>query len=67
MKKRSRFIGFGLGFALMGTMVLLNNLGNPRVEAAGLHVPDILRFVASGMLFGVAILALFGRLKDKDE
>ena len=63
MKKRRWFMG--LGFALMGTMVLLNNLGNPRIEAAGLHVPDILRFVASGGLFAVALFALFGRLKDE--
>src|ERR1700733_6127558 len=56
MKEGSVFAG--LGFAFMGTMVLLNNLGKPRIEAAGLHGSDILDLVASGMLFGVAIMAL---------
>ena len=48
----------GLGFAFMGTMVLLNVLGNPRIEAAHLHGTDIIRFVASGGLFGVALMML---------
>ncbi|HEX3747685.1 MAG TPA: hypothetical protein VHW09_27305 [Bryobacteraceae bacterium] len=54
MKKSSLLAG--LGFAFMGTMVLLNSLGNPRIEAAHLHGSDILRLVASGGLFGVAIM-----------
>jgi len=57
----------GLGFAFMGTMVLLNNLGNPRIEAAHLHGSDILRFVASGGLFGVALLCLSGVLRSKKD
>ena len=66
MKKRRWFMG--LVFALMGTMALLNNLDNPRIEAARLHVPDILRFEASGGLFTVALFALFGRLDgSRDE
>ena len=56
MKKGNVFAG--LAFAFMGTMVLLNNLGKPRIEAAGLHGSDILGLVASGMLFGVAIMTL---------
>jgi hypothetical protein len=56
MKKRSLFTG--LCTALMGTMVLLNNLGKPRIEAADLHGSDILGLVASGMLFGVALVWL---------
>lgn len=48
----------GLGFAFMGTMVLLNILDTPRIEAAHLHGSDILRFVASGGLLGVAIMVL---------
>lgn len=54
MKKRSLFIG--LGFALWGSLVLLNNLGKPRVEA--LHVPDILGIMASGFCFGIAFTFL---------
>lgn len=46
---------------LIGTMVLLKALGEPRVEA--LHVPDILRLIASGMGFGVALVWLLGREK----
>ena len=56
MKKGSLLAG--LGSAFMGTMVLLNNLGKPRIEAAHLHGSDILRFVASGGLFGVALMVL---------
>jgi hypothetical protein len=65
MKKRNLFAG--LCFALMGTMVLLNNLDNPRIQAAGLHVPDILRFVASGGLFAVALVLLFGARMFKNN
>ena len=61
MLKRSRFIGLFL--ALMGTMVLLNNLGKPRIEAAGLHGSDILGLVASGICFGVGFVGLIGRLR----
>ena len=56
MKKRSLFPGLGL--ALLGTMVLLNNLGKPRIEAAGLHGSDILGLVASGFCFGNAFAML---------
>ena len=65
MKKGSVFAG--LGFAFMGTMVLLNNLGKPRIEAAHLHGSDILGLVASGMLFGVALLCLSGALRSKKD
>jgi hypothetical protein len=56
MKKRIRFTGLGL--ALLGTLVLLNNLGKPRIEAAGLHGSDILGLVASGFCFGIAFAML---------
>ena len=62
MQKSSRLTGLIL--ALMGTMVLLNNLGKPRVEA--LHVPEILGLVASGMCFGIAVVGLLGKLKVHD-
>ncbi len=65
MKKASVFAG--LGFAFMGTMVLLNNLGKPRIEAAHLHGADILGLVASGMLFGVAIMALTASIWARKE
>ena len=58
MKKSSRLTGLVL--ALLGAMVLLNNLGKPRVEA--LHVPDVLGLVASGMLLGIGFVGLMGRL-----
>src|SRR4051812_44177995 len=51
LKKSSRFTG--LVAALMGATFLLMILGNPRVEA--LHVPDVLKLVASGMFFGVRL------------
>lgn len=51
----------GLILALMGSMVLLNNLGKPRIEA--LHGSEILGLVASGMCFGVAVVGLLGRLR----
>jgi hypothetical protein len=65
MKKSSLLAG--LGFAFMGTMVLLNILGNPRIEAAHLHGSDILRLVASGGLFAVALLSLSGALRSKKD
>jgi len=58
MKKSSRWTGLGL--TLLGAMVLLNNLGKPRVEA--LHGPDILGLVASGMLLGIGFVGLMGIL-----
>ena len=58
LKKSSRFTG--LVIALLGVMKLLNDLGNPRVEA--LHVPDVLRLVASGMFLGVGFVGLMGML-----
>ena len=53
MKKSSRFTGLVL--ALLGVMVLLNNLGKPRVEA--LHGSDVWGLVASGICLGSASLA----------
>ena len=58
MKKTSRVTG--LVAALMGATFLLMILGNPRVEA--LHVPDVLKLVASGMFLGVGLAGLLGRL-----
>lgn len=63
MKKSSRFTGLAL--ALMGAMVLLNNLGKPRVEA--LHGSDILGLIACGMLLGIGFVGLMGRLRFGNE
>jgi hypothetical protein len=59
MKKSSRFTGLVL--ALLGAMVLLNNLGKPRVEA--LHGADVGGLVASGILLGIGFVGLMGQLK----
>jgi hypothetical protein len=58
MKKTSRVTG--LVAALMGATFLLMILGNPRVEA--LHVPDVLKLVASGMFLGFGFAGLMGML-----
>jgi len=62
MKKRSLFTGLGLTW--LGAMVLLNNLGKPRVEA--LHGSDVLGIMASGFCFGGAfVILLIGYLPGK--
>ena len=58
MKKSSRVTG--LVAVLMGATFLLMILGNPRVEA--LHVPDVMKLVASGMFLGVGLAGLMGKL-----
>ncbi len=58
MKKSSRFTG--LVPALLGAFVLLNSLDKPRIAA--LHVPDVLRLVASGIGLGFGIAGLMGML-----
>jgi hypothetical protein len=59
MRKSSRLNG--LIPLLIGTMVLLKSLDEPRVQA--LHVTDILRLVAGGMGLGVALVWLLGRFR----
>ena len=56
MKKRSLLIGLGL--ALWGALVLLHNLGKPRVHS--LHGSDIVGIMASGFCFGIAFMLLLG-------
>ena len=58
MKKSSRFTGLVL--ALLGAMVLLNDLDKPRVEP--LHGTDVLRLVASCMGLGIGFVGLMGML-----
>ena len=43
---------------LFGLFSLLNSLSNPRIET--LHGADILRLVAAGLCFGVALGILIG-------
>ncbi|HEY6343109.1 MAG TPA: hypothetical protein VIY49_16565 [Bryobacteraceae bacterium] len=58
MKKSSRVTG--LVVTLLGAFVLLNSLDKPRIAA--LHVPDVLRLVASGMGLGIGFAGLMGML-----
>jgi len=58
MKKQSRITG--VMATLLGSMVLLNSLDQPRVTA--LHTPDVLRLVAAGALLGIGFAGLVGRL-----
>jgi hypothetical protein len=46
-------------------MVLLSNLGKPRISA--LHGSDILGLIACGVCFGVGFVGLIGRLKVRNE
>ena len=57
MKKSSRFAG--LAFMVAGALLIVNNLGQPRIEA--LHVPDVVKLVASGGLLTIGFLCLIGR------
>ena len=49
-----------LGLMLLGAMLFLSNLGD--WLKAALHVPDVLKIFASGMLFGVGLAGLMGRV-----
>jgi hypothetical protein len=46
-------------------MVLLNNLGKPRIEA--LHGSDVWGLVASGICLGTGFIGLIGLLKVGSE
>jgi len=63
MRKRSIFTGLCL--SLLGSMVLLNNLGKPRIEM--LHGSDVLGLGASGICLGVGFVGLLGRLRIWNE
>lgn len=63
MSKRRWF--FPVFPAILGLPPLLNSLGNPRVQA--LRGPDVLRLIAVGMCFGVALALFFARLAMKPE
>jgi hypothetical protein len=62
MKKSSWFGSMqALMPTLMGALILLNNLGKPRVEA--LHGTDVLGLVASGFLLGFGFAGLMAWLR----
>ena len=63
MRKSSRLRG--LFVALLGVMALFASLSKPRVEA--LHGTDIMGLIGAGMCFGVAVVALLGWLKVRDD
>ena len=63
MKKRSMFMGLCL--TLWGSLVLLNNLGKPRIEA--LHGSDIGGLLAAGACLGIGFVGLLGRLRTWNE
>jgi hypothetical protein len=45
---------------LLGAMLFLSNLGEPRIAA--LHGADVLKLFASGFLFGIGLVGLIDRL-----
>jgi hypothetical protein len=65
MKKSNRFgsrqAWQALMLPLIGMLLLLGMLGNPRVEA--LHGSDVLKLVACGFLLGVGLASLLAWLK----
>lgn len=54
-----------LFFFILGLAPLLNSLSNPRL--GGLRVPDRLRLIAPGLLFGVGLAGLFAERKFPGE
>ena len=63
MRKRQLIVGVML--LVFGTVPLLNTLSNPRLAA--LRAVDMVRLMASGACFGVAVVALLGRLRMPDQ
>ena len=61
MKKSSRFIGLMLMLlgATLGGMLLLNILGQPRVE--GMRGSDVVKLVGSVVCFGIGFVRLMGK------
>jgi len=50
---------------LGGVIALLNVVRNPRFGE--IHAVDVLQLVAAGMCFGIALMALLGRLKPRSK
>ena len=50
---------------LVGAIGLGNVVRNPRFET--IHTVDALQLIASGMCFGIALMALAGRLKPRSK
>ena len=62
-RKNSRINGLLL--FLLGSMVLLSNVGKPRMEA--LHGADILGLVANGICLGVGFCRIYGPAQGSNE
>jgi len=61
--RRNRRVGVAaLIVGLIGFMTLTRN---PRFET--FHTVDVLQLLASGMCFGVALMALLGRLRPRQD
>jgi hypothetical protein len=58
--KTRRVIVLPCVFGLIGISTIARN---PRFEA--FHTVDVLQLIASGMCFGIALMALLGRLKSR--
>ena len=61
--RRNRRVGVAALFVgLIGFMTLTRN---PRFET--FHTVDVLQLLASGMCFGVGLMALLGRLRPRQD
>jgi hypothetical protein len=63
VSKRKWFLP--LAPAILGLFPLLNSLNNPRVQT--LRVSDVLRLIAVGMCFGMALAMFFAALEQKPD
>jgi len=55
----------GLTALIVGLIGFTTMTRNPRFET--FHAVDVLQLLASGMCFGVALMALLGRLKPRRD
>ena len=65
MHNRKANLRMGVVLLFFGSMSLLRMLGNPRLAA--LHGSDIVALTGCGACFGVAFVALLGRVKLRKE
>ncbi len=61
--RRRRAVPIGVLF--VGLIGFMNVARSPRFET--FHTVDVLQLLASGMCFGVGLMALVGRLKTRGE
>jgi len=50
---------------LVGVIAIINVVRNPRF--ATIHTVDVVQLVAAGMCFGLALMALLGKLKPRSK